>query len=163
MKLAASAPTVNPLNAETKPAIGYAYRPLIYITSGAKADLPGHRGPGRDLSIMSQRNRGTLPRVPAARIDDAARFLLHSRQIEIVKFKERYCALMEGRVARGSCAPGTLSRISPPDWTPEPVNAGDTLICSCAARSDDECHRFWLAPYLLAAGWRVVLDGKDLL
>lgn len=44
-----------------------------------------------------------------------------------------------------------------------PVGNVFTACCACsretAARG--ECHRAWCAPLLVAAGWRVVLDGRE--
>jgi hypothetical protein len=39
------------------------------------------------------------------------------------------------------------------------VADGDTLCCACARGA--ECHRRWAAPFLVRAGWRVVLDGEE--
>lgn len=59
--------------------------------------------------------------------------------------------------------PGALEA-SPYDGAPRPVFEGDTLCCCCsrdgAARG--ECHRVWASGLLLAAGWRVILDGREL-
>lgn len=50
----------------------------------------------------------------------------------------------------------------PPVLTP--VRDGDTLLCACsrAAAARGECHRVWSAHALVRAGWRVLLDGKEL-
>jgi len=45
------------------------------------------------------------------------------------------------------------------------VEDGDTLLCACARpgspRRTHECHLEWLAPFLVRAGWRVVLYGSE--
>lgn len=43
------------------------------------------------------------------------------------------------------------------------VSDGDTLCCACsvAEARAGRCHRTWAAPFLVRAGWRVVLDGED--
>ncbi len=43
------------------------------------------------------------------------------------------------------------------------VPLGSTLCCSCAVAkaAAGECHRAWAAPFLVRAGWRVVLDGEE--
>lgn len=44
------------------------------------------------------------------------------------------------------------------------VSDGDTLCCACS-RDDaaaGRCHRVWAAAALVRAGWRVILDGKEL-
>jgi hypothetical protein len=62
-------------------------------------------------------------------------------------------------------APGRLL------WGREPgypaagnVEDGDTLICSCpridSPKRTRQCHLEWLAPYLVRAGWDVVLYGR---
>lgn len=44
------------------------------------------------------------------------------------------------------------------------VADGDTLCCACSRdkAAAGECHRVWAAEALVAAGWRVVLDGREL-
>jgi len=46
-----------------------------------------------------------------------------------------------------------------------PVEGGDTLVCTCprkdSPRRTHECHLEWLAPFLVEAGWRVVLYGEE--
>jgi hypothetical protein len=44
------------------------------------------------------------------------------------------------------------------------VSDGDTLCCACSREkaSYGECHRVWAAEALVRAGWRVILDGKEL-
>ncbi len=54
--------------------------------------------------------------------------------------------------------PGALFAAGPPNggrW----VADGDTLLCACAKGAD--CHRRWAAPFLVRAGWRVILDGVE--
>jgi hypothetical protein len=42
------------------------------------------------------------------------------------------------------------------------VQPGDILCCSCSAKDAlaGKCHRAWAAPFLVRAGWDVVLDGQ---
>ena len=44
------------------------------------------------------------------------------------------------------------------------VRDGDTLCCTCSVDEAEAglCHRVWAAEALVAAGWRVFLDGKEL-
>ena len=74
-------------------------------------------------------------------------------------------------------APGSLAWCSPtsqydPDgakWDGDHwmrrglVEPGCTLTCACSrsAAADGRCHRVVAAPFLHAAGWRVVLDGVE--
>ena len=43
------------------------------------------------------------------------------------------------------------------------VGDDDTLCCACSVAESraGRCHRAWAAPFLHAAGWRVVLDGRE--
>jgi len=41
----------------------------------------------------------------------------------------------------------------------EPVANGDTLLCAC--KFGAPCHRREAAPFLVRAGWRVILDGVE--
>lgn len=140
------------------PPIGYGGRPVIYVAPLVASMY----GPGRALSIMSATRHPSMSRVPAARASDGAVHRLRTGALGFERFKGRYCRIMEQRVASGLCAPGALMCISAPDWAPASVEPGDTLVCGCGS-DDGRCHRSWLAPYLVAAGWRVVLDGRDLL
>lgn len=47
---------------------------------------------------------------------------------------------------------------------PTRVEPGDTLTCACGrkAAARGACHRVWAAAMLVTAGWRVVLDGREL-
>jgi hypothetical protein len=65
--------------------------------------------------------------------------------------------------------PGQLLAVQPVfpngttvDETPE-VADGDTVCCACsrAHAAAGLCHRTWAAPFLVRAGWRVVLDGRE--
>lgn len=81
---------------------------------------------------------------------------------------EAYKAALETRwteqQARGLLAPGRLSAVR---WRDEatlhPLQGGETLCCSCglAEAEAGRCHRTWAAPFLVRAGWRVVLDGRE--
>lgn len=43
------------------------------------------------------------------------------------------------------------------------VADGDTLCCACAksVAAAGRCHRAWAASFLVRAGWRVILDGRE--
>ena len=43
------------------------------------------------------------------------------------------------------------------------VDPDSTLCCACSVADSQagRCHRAWAAPYLLKAGWKVMLDGKE--
>jgi hypothetical protein len=60
-------------------------------------------------------------------------------------------------------APGRLyANARPHAWVAH-VADGDTLCCACSAANAARglCHRAWAAPYLVRAGWRVLLDGVE--
>ncbi len=144
------------------PSIGYGSRPVLYVASMSRADEPGWSGPGRRLSIMANRRAyPNLPRVSQARIDVGARYRLHAGDMGFLRFKDRCIELISTRAERGAYMPGRLFAVVPPAWIQVLVEPGDTLVCGCASL-DDRCHRTWLAPYLVASGWRVILDGRDL-
>lgn len=76
------------------------------------------------------------------------------------EYRGRYEA---GAMAAGTdvLRPGRLASTTPDGIVL--VEDGDTLICACsrAAAARGECHRVFAAPLLAAAGWRVVLDGRE--
>ena len=43
------------------------------------------------------------------------------------------------------------------------VAAGDSLLCACSKdkAAAGRCHRATAAPFLVRAGWRVLLDGRE--
>ena len=59
-------------------------------------------------------------------------------------------------------APGELLAYCA-DGVEAPVLDGATLCCACsvAEARAGRCHRAWAAPFLVRAGWRVVLDGVE--
>jgi hypothetical protein len=75
---------------------------------------------------------------------------------------EAYRELVEGKLRENDLRPGHLAA-----WfgdLHEAVVDGDTLLCACSREeaAAGRCHRVWLAEQLVAAGWRVVLDGQVL-
>lgn len=131
-------------------------KPTIYLTNFASRKPP-HRGPGAVYSIMAKPRRwehgdGTVHGlVPATSDLDAAR----SGAIDVAEYRRRYIA---GAPAPKWLVPGSLE-IGPGF----PAADGDTLCCACSrdAAARGECHRVWAADLLVAAGWRVVLDGVE--
>jgi hypothetical protein len=65
-------------------------------------------------------------------------------------------ALLDGRLA-----PGALIAIG--SGTEIPLVDGDVIACACAIEKATRglCHRAWAADALVAAGWRVILDGVE--
>lgn len=78
-----------------------------------------------------------------------------------------YRAAFEGQLRdalqRGELAPGRLGyAVERRGNAPRsPVLPGATLCCACSRDRSlaGACHRAWSAPYLLRAGWEVILDG----
>ena len=69
----------------------------------------------------------------------------------------RYRAAYEHHLAQNNLEPWRLGVVADDGlWF---VQDGDTLTCTCAKGVD--CHRRWAAPFLVKAGWRVVLDGVE--
>ena len=66
-------------------------------------------------------------------------------------------------------APGSLVALTTreTDYAPDGewvnVRDGDTLCCACSRveAAAGRCHRAWSAPFLVRAGWRVLLDGAE--
>jgi hypothetical protein len=142
-------------------------RPTLFVTNWSSRLL---HGPGRRLSIMARprawehgdgRVRGLMPTA----VDLG---LVRAGEITVAEYRRRFEA---GLVAR-FLPPGELR------FTPESDSAldlraesltqlvedGDTLCCACSreAAARGECHRVWVAAALAAAGWRVLLDGAEL-
>lgn len=80
----------------------------------------------------------------------------------------RYRVSMELRweTVVGRLAPRALSHVAGPGGMGGGLTGdvfdGDTLCCACsvAEARAGRCHRTWAAPFLVRAGWRVVLDGE---
>lgn len=78
----------------------------------------------------------------------------------------RYFAVCRERFAAwasaGLLVPERLCGESADGWVDD-VADGDFIGCSCArdAALRGECHLFHAAPFLVRAGWRVVLHGQE--
>ncbi|MFA5801174.1 MAG: hypothetical protein WC911_01725 [Thermoleophilia bacterium] len=68
-----------------------------------------------------------------------------------------YCQMLDA-LAELSLDPGRLATA-----TGRMVLDGDTLCCTCSKTeaAAGRCHRAWAAPYLVRAGWTVILDGVE--
>lgn len=87
--------------------------------------------------------------------------MYQSRQMSILAYQKQFEDTCEGLLNDGLLAPGSLAWEN--DTESGPVVDGDTLCCSCsrAEAAAGRCHRVWAAPYLVKAGWRVILDGAE--
>jgi hypothetical protein len=141
-------------------------RPTLYVTNWSSVKL---HGPGRQWTIMArprswERGDGyVLDLAPYCDdLDD-----LHEGFMTAVAYKAKFTERLRG-VA--SClTPGNLhARPERRELFGERdevrVEDGDTLCCACGKRQAAEgwCHRVWAAEALVAAGWRVILDGREL-
>jgi hypothetical protein len=122
-------------------------RPTIHMTNFSSRTL--HRG--RVFSIMAKPRRwehgeGFIRELVPAVHDLEA---VQSGRIDLETYRARFLA----GVPRDALSP------------PHPVlRDGDTLCCSCSREEAlaGRCHRVWSARLLVEAGWRVILDGLEL-
>ena len=134
-------------------------RPTIFLSNWSSYRAPGCHGPGRKLTIMARPRpwEHGVGKVPACTPTTEA--------LDSVKDGRRlvadYRAGVEAGIRGAPHAPGGLTAII--GGKAEPVADGDTLCCGCSREraAAGLCHRAWVAPILAAAGWRVVLDGKE--
>lgn len=139
-------------------------RPTIYLSNWSSHRTPGAHGPGRKFTIMA------VPRPwehGDGRVTDLAplygmeprllRVALDGRHADDVA---AYRLALEARWDDTALGPGSL-------WTEGGLRVevvdGDTLCCACsvAEARAGRCHRAWAAPFLVRAGWRVILDGVE--
>lgn len=122
-------------------------KPTVYVTNWSSRKL---KGPGRQLTIMAaprswERGDGAvLALTPDLRdLRD-----MQDGRITLPEYRRRFERALEG----AKLGPGDLD-----------VRDGDTLCCACsrAAAAAGMCHRVWAAEALARAGWRVVLDGVE--
>jgi hypothetical protein len=141
-------------------------RPTIYLTNVASLKTPGHKGP-RDGHLTIQARPPHWAR-GQGRVNVLAPLgALEALMLEAIKERKsgeptyyamiRYRAAYEHHLAQNNLAPWRLGVVTDDDFGF--VQDGDTLTCTCAKGVD--CHRRWAAPYLVKAGWRVILDGEE--
>ncbi len=134
----------------------------IYLSNWSSHKTPGHHGPGRwKWTIMAkprhwERGHGRVTSLTPS-IEDMESAKLGA--ISLYEYRRRFM-----RMARWSLMPLEASVGSIPNASIATVRNGDTLCCACsrAAAARGECHRVWAARLLHEAGWRVILDGKEL-
>lgn len=144
--------------------------PRVFLTNFASLKSGGHAGLGARLSIMAwprnfERGDGFVRTLrPRTREELASlSLLLQERKSGALDDQTvaRYRTWLEARwevaLDRGELAPRRLFAEVGPDHRVVAVDDGDTLLCSCAR--GQPCHRAWAAPFLVRAGWDVVLDG----
>ena len=150
--------------------------PTIYLASAAQTNADRKRGlpVGHRLTIMhspnTERGETGLGRVPVLTPTDAEWYDLGRPLIEARRHKRpldpadvaAYRGALETRWAAADLSPGVLLAHAYTGQR-EPVPDGAVLMCACsrAHAAAGECHRVWAAPFLVRAGWTVILDGAD--
>lgn len=141
-------------------------RPTLYLTNVASLRTPGHKGP-RDghLTIQARplhwaRGQGRVNVLaPLGALEPLMLAAIKERKsgIDSTDCMTRYRAAYEYHLSQNNLEPWRLGVVTDDDFGF--VQDGDTLTCTCAKGVD--CHRRWAAPYLVKAGWRVILDGVE--
>lgn len=141
-------------------------KPTLYITNWSSKAL---HGLGRKLTIMARPRHWERGAGCCALLVPSEEDLLSVQcgQIDIQEYRRRFEEGLTRPMLSGSTSlsPGGLrAAIYRGNIGMSDVQSGDTLLCACsrAAAGRGECHRVWAAAALGAAGWRVILDGKEL-
>jgi len=143
-------------------------KPTIYLTNWSSRAL---HGPGRKLTIMARPRTWEMgegyemmgqPSGHLIRLMQAA--LVERRSGDghaaLDVYRDAMNKHWRGAAFNDMLRPGHLPWARHGDRVAcAPVDDGDTLLCACARGA--ECHRRWYAPHLVAAGWRVILDGVE--
>lgn len=135
--------------------------PTLHVTNWSSRKL---HGPGRKFTIMA------APR-HWERGDGLCWFLTPSpllwelvwtERIDLTEYRRQFKERLATRRQRGELQPGEL--FAAHDGRKLYLRDGDTLCCACSRdrAAAGECHRVWAATALARAGWRVILDGKEL-
>lgn len=139
-------------------------RPTVYVSNWSSHRTEGHHGPGRKLSIMArprawEHGDGCVPWLTP---DGGDLLAVKAGKISGEEYQPRFEEFVNIHATGGRLAPGRLAvdRVTVGHGF---VVDGDTLCCACS-RDDaaaGRCHRAWAAEALVAAGWRVILDGEE--
>lgn len=123
----------------------------IYVSNWSSHKTLGHHGPGRKLTIMPnprhwERGEGQVGWL-CPHMQDLQD--VRSGAIDVDEYERRYRKWVGGMLRSAS----SLG-----------LQDGDTLCCACSreAAAAGRCHRVWAADILLALGFQVVLDGREL-
>lgn len=143
-------------------------RPILYLSNWASHRTPGQHGPGRRWHAMARPRRWELGAggVPSITPDNVNLWLLRERQITFREYFIRFNIEVAHRLENGLLSPGHLGAIPLAGRARQaiPIAAGDTICCACARRDSPArqhpCHLEWAAPYLVRAGWDVMLYGR---
>jgi len=152
-------------------------KPTVYLSNWSSYRTPGMHGPGWKLTIMArprawENGDGTVhtltPQGREVEVMHRAVLLRTYNPTEAVEVARVYREMIERRWSEQprALAPGVLYHVPPPESGQRfrvDVVDGDTLCCACsvAEARAGRCHRAWAAPFLVRAGWRVILDGVE--
>ena len=134
-------------------------KPTIYLTNWSSKR---RHGPGRKLTIMArprawERGEGSVTLLtPVLSMLDGLKSGRISPAAYFASFRGDLEAVSSGTT--NHLSPGVLG-VETGDPQLGRVADGDSLLCACAVGAP--CHRREAAPYLVRAGWRVLLDGVE--
>jgi hypothetical protein len=149
-------------------------RPTLYLTNWSSRRTPGMFGPGRAFTMMArprwfERGEGTVNGLtPSGDVEALLGAALAERRAGVPGVTaafDAYRAAWDARsrtaVAAGIWGFGGL-------WAQHGdvatvLRDGDTVACACSREdaAKGRCHRAFVAPFLVRAGWRVILDGVE--
>lgn len=142
-------------------------RPTLHLTNWSSRKLhgPGLRfgimarprrwehGDGKVLRLIPDANEAPLMLRALADRANVATMLAYRDAIEARWAGDNF--LVPWRLVAMTTRETSLAPAG--EWIP--VRDGDSILCACAVGA--ECHRRWAAPFLVRAGWRVLLDGVE--
>jgi hypothetical protein len=141
-------------------------RPTLHLTNWASKT---QYGPGRRLCAMArprawERGDGWCSEVAPNGSDLRA---WQAGGLTLEEYRSRYEARLAALDGYGCLCPGLLWYGMEGHYPLKSafVQDGDALLCACprpdSPRRTHSCHLEWLAPYLVRAGWRVLLYGVE--
>lgn len=127
--------------------------PTLHLTNWPSRRL---HGPGRAFTIMVSPRHWEHGAGVVHALVPRAQWVANAKSGRITF--EHYERLLASVWADATLGPGRLWAQTGNDTTD--LVDGDTLCCACAVGAP--CHRRLAAAFLVRAGWRVVLDGVEL-
>lgn len=148
---------------------------MIWLTNWAGRNTAGMFGPGRQFTIMARPRHWEwgMGRVdvlaPLGPLMPLMVRALKDRRgggeewASLSRYREAYAEHLAAHLAASDLAPLAMIVTNANGSDVATVQDGDTLCCACskAEAAAGRCHRAWIAPFLVRAGWRVVLDGTE--
>ncbi len=142
-------------------------KPTIHLTNWSSRKL---HGPGRKFTIMARPRQWEHGEGFVYELTPPIGLLIKAQQGQInmetyrkdFMFRARRLSTM-GKDILQEFQPGRLVALKSGLGIVAKLKDGDTLCCACsrAKAAAGECHRVWAAELLVEAGWRVLLDGKE--